>query len=115
VLIDDPGYFNFQSMLQAQRVNMIGVPYTHDGPDLERFAAACVEHHPKLYLTTAVLHNPTGVNVSVGTAHRLLKLAEAHDLTIVEDCIYADLEARPSAGFGPRARFRTGGRPWGVF
>lgn len=98
VLIDDPGYFNFQSMLQAQRVRMVGVPYTRNGPDIDRFAAACIEHHPKLYLTTAVLHNPTGANVTVGTAHRLLKLAEAYDLTLVEDSIYADLEARPSAG-----------------
>ena len=98
VLIDDPCYFNFQSMLQAQRVHMIGVPYGQSGPDLERFAAACTEHRPKLYLTTAVLHNPTGASMSVGTAHRLLKLAEAHDLILVEDSIFADFEARPSPG-----------------
>jgi DNA-binding transcriptional MocR family regulator len=105
VLIDDPGYFNFQSMLQAQRVNMIGVPYTPSGPDLERFAASCIEHRPKLYLTTAVLHNPTGANVSVGTAHRLLKLAELHNIIIVEDSIYADLEARSSPGLAALDRF----------
>jgi DNA-binding transcriptional MocR family regulator len=105
VLIDDPGYFNFQAMMQAQRVNTIGVPYTQNGPDLDVFASACIEHRPKLYLTTAVLHNPTGANVSVGTAHRLLKLAEAHDLVMVEDCIYADLEARPSSGLAALDRF----------
>ncbi|HEY4254161.1 MAG TPA: PLP-dependent aminotransferase family protein [Roseomonas sp.] len=105
VLMDDPGYFNFQAMMQAQRVNVVGVPYTRTGPDLDRFAAACVEHRPKLYLTTAVLHNPTGANVSPGTAHRLLKLAEAHDLILVEDCIYADLEARPSPGLAALDRF----------
>jgi DNA-binding transcriptional MocR family regulator len=105
VLIDDPGYFNFRSMMHAHRVNVVGVPYTQSGPDLERFAAACVHHRPKLYLTTAVLHNPTGSNVSVGTAHRLLKLAEAHDLVLVEDCIYADLEARPSPGLAALDRF----------
>jgi len=55
--VDDPCYFNFQYLMQAQRVRMIGVPYTRNGPDLERFAAACAEHRPKLYLTTAVLHN----------------------------------------------------------
>jgi DNA-binding transcriptional MocR family regulator len=105
VLIDDPGYFNFQSMMQAQRVKIVGIPYTQNGPDLDRFTAACLEHRPKLYLTTAVLHNPTGANVSVGTAHRLLKLADAHDLIIVEDCIYADLEARPSPGLAALDRF----------
>ncbi|MGH8782106.1 PLP-dependent aminotransferase family protein [Paraburkholderia sp.] len=98
VLVDDPCYFNFQSMMQAQRVEMVGIPYTQNGPDLEAFAAACIEHRPKLYLTTAVLHNPTGMNISVSTAHRLLKLAEAHDLIMVEDSVYADLEENASPG-----------------
>jgi len=98
VLVDDPCYFNFQSMLKAQRARLVGVPYTPNGPDLERFAALCAEHRPKLYLTTAVLHNPTGTTVGAGIAHRLLKLAEAHDLILVEDNIFADFEARPSPG-----------------
>lgn len=98
VLIDDPCYFNFRYILQAQRVRMVGVRYTPNGPDLEHFAAVCMEHRPKLYLTTAVLQNPTGANVSLGTGHRLLKLAEIYDLVLVEDNIYADLERRPSPG-----------------
>jgi DNA-binding transcriptional MocR family regulator len=98
VLIDDPCYFNYQATLRAQRVRVIGVPYTQDGPDFEQFATACVEHRPKLYLTSAVLHNPTGASISAGTAHRLLKLAGEHDLILVEDSVYADLECRPSPG-----------------
>jgi DNA-binding transcriptional MocR family regulator len=38
-----------------------------------------------------VLHNPTGVSLSLQTAHRVLQLAQAHDLTIVEDDTYAHL------------------------
>lgn len=98
VLVDDPCYFNFQTTLQAQRVKIVGVPYTPSGPDLELFGAACTQHRPKLYLTNAILHNPTGASASVGTAHKLLKLAEAHDLILVEDNIYGDLEVKPSLG-----------------
>ncbi|WP_448955764.1 aminotransferase-like domain-containing protein [Labrys neptuniae] len=98
VLVDDPCYFNFQSLLQAQRARIIGVPYTRQGPDLDRFASLCAEHRPKLYLTNAVLHNPTGATVNVGIAHRLLKLAEQHDFILVEDNIFADFEARSSPG-----------------
>jgi DNA-binding transcriptional MocR family regulator len=98
VLVDDPCYFNFQSMMHAQRVEMVGIPYTQNGPDLEAFAAACVEHRPKLYVTTSVLHNPTGTNISVSTAHRLLRLAEQHDLILVDDSVYADLEENSSPG-----------------
>jgi DNA-binding transcriptional MocR family regulator len=98
VMVDDPCYFNFQAMLQVQRARIVGVPFTPRGPDLDRFAALCAEYRPKLYLTTAVLHNPTGATVSVGTAHRLLKLAEQHDVILVEDAIFTDFEARSSPG-----------------
>jgi DNA-binding transcriptional MocR family regulator len=98
VLVDDPGYFNFQAVLRAHRVEAIGVPYTPSGPDLAAFAQAAATHRPRLYLTNAALHNPTGASLAPATAHRLLKLAEAHDLIIVEDDIFADFELEP----GPR-------------
>ena len=96
MLIDDPGYFNFQAMLRAQRITVVGVPATPVGPDLAAFAALAGEHRPKLYLTTSTLHNPTGATLSNATAHRLLKLAEAYDLIVVEDDIFADFDAAPS-------------------
>jgi DNA-binding transcriptional MocR family regulator len=37
----------------------------------------------------SVLHNPTGASLSLGHAHRLLTLAQAHDFRIVEDDTYA--------------------------
>jgi DNA-binding transcriptional MocR family regulator len=98
VLVDDPCYFNFPSMMQTQRVEVVGIPYTLHGPDLDAFAAACVKHRPKLYVTTAVLHNPTGVNISASTSHRLLRLAEVHDLILVEDTVYADLDGSAPRG-----------------
>jgi DNA-binding transcriptional MocR family regulator len=52
-------------------------------------AALLREHRPKLYVTVSVLHNPTGASLSLAAAHQVLKLAEAHDLTIVEDDTYA--------------------------
>jgi DNA-binding transcriptional MocR family regulator len=97
VLVDDPCYFNFHALLRAHRANVIAVPYTPSGPDLDLFARALVEHRPRLYITNA-LHNPTGVTLSPVVAHRLLKLAEQHDLAILEDDIFADFEHEP----GPR-------------
>ena len=49
------------------------------------------EHHPRLYVTVSVLHNPTGGMLSLSTAHRLLQLAQDHDLQILEDDTYAHL------------------------
>ncbi len=95
VLVDDPCYFNFLGLLAAHGARAIGVPMTPRGPDLAAFASAARAHRPRLYLTNAGLQNPTGVSLSPAAAHRLLRLAEAYDLTIVEDDILADLEPEP--------------------
>ena len=96
VLVDDPCYFNFQALLRAHQARIIGVPHTPGGPDTAVFAAALAEHEPRLYITNSALHNPTGATVSPQTAHKVLKLAEAHDLVIVEDDIFARFEPDPS-------------------
>lgn len=98
VLLDDPCYFNFQGVLKAHRVRAVGVPRRATGPDLDAFAAAAAAHRPRLYLTNAALHNPTGAGLAAPVAHRLLKLCEAHDIVVVEDDVFADFETEP----GPR-------------
>jgi DNA-binding transcriptional MocR family regulator len=96
VLVDDPCYFNFQALLRAHRVKIVSVPYTPTGPEIARFNEALATHHPRLYVTNAALHNPTGATFSPQTAHRILTAAATHDLTIVEDEIFADFEPEPS-------------------
>ena len=92
VLLDDPCYFNFRALLHAHDARVVGVPWTPDGPDLALFEQALVAYRPRLYVTNAALQNPTGATLSMPTAHRLLGLAAAHGLTVVEDEIFADLE-----------------------
>ncbi|RRV46770.1 PLP-dependent aminotransferase family protein [Pseudomonas sp. p106] len=96
VLVDDPCYFNFHALLKAHRVNIVGVPYTATGPDIEAFGAALREHAPRLYITNSGIHNPTGATLSPVTAHRLLKLADTSSLVIVEDDIFGDFENTPA-------------------
>ena len=96
VLVDDPCYFNFQALLRAHRARIVSVPYTPAGPDIALFNEALAAHAPRLYITNAALHNPTGATLSPQTAHRILTAAAAHDLTIIEDEIFADLEPEPS-------------------
>jgi len=96
VLIDDPGYFNFQALLRAHRVQLVAVPYTAQGPDVQAMEQLLVQHKPRLYLTNTVFHNPTGAVLSPIVAHRVLKLAEDHDLLIIEDDIYAEFAQNTS-------------------
>lgn len=92
VLVDDPCYFNFQALLRAHQVKIAGVPFTPTGPDIAAFERELTSEKPRLYITNAALHNPTGACLSAQTAHRMLNAAAAHDLIIVEDEIFADFE-----------------------
>ena len=96
VLVDDPCYFNFHALLRTHRAKVVGVPYTAIGPDIDAFAQALAEHRPRLYITNSAIHNPTGATLSPVVAHRVLKLADQADLTIVEDDIFADFEVTPA-------------------
>lgn len=97
VLIDDPCYFNFQALLRAHQVRIVGVGYTPTGPDIGSFERVLAAEHPRLYITNSALHNPTGATLSPQTAHRLLNAAARHDVIIVEDDIFADFEPEPSS------------------
>ena len=96
VLVDDPCYFNFQALLRAHRVKVIGVPYTRNGPDIDLFAQALKTERPRLYITNSAVHNPTGAVLAPTTAHRVLKLADQAGITIIEDDIFADFENTPA-------------------
>ena len=92
VLVDDPCYFNFQALLRAHQITIVSVPYTPSGPDLAVFESVLRKERPRLYLTNSALHNPTGATIAAATAHRVLSLAEAYDLRIVEDAIFSEFE-----------------------
>ncbi len=95
-LVDDPCYFNFQALLRAHQVRVVGVPYTRSGPDIAAFETVLATEKPRLYITNSALHNPPGATLSPQTAYKLLRAASDHGLTIVEDDIYADFEPEPS-------------------
>jgi len=89
VLVDEPGWAVEFARLTRQGMRLLPVPRRGDGPDLAVMAQLLQAHRPRLYVTVSVLHNPTGHTLSLAQAHQILKLAEAFDLTIVEDDTYA--------------------------
>jgi DNA-binding transcriptional MocR family regulator len=90
--VDEPGWAVEYARLSQLGMRLLPVPRGNSadgGPDLAVMAALLREHRPRLYVTVSVLHNPTGASIGPAAAHQLLRLAEAHDLTIVEDDTYA--------------------------
>jgi DNA-binding transcriptional MocR family regulator len=96
VFVEDPGYFNLFGLLKLQGIQLIGIPRLRTGPDLEAIENLLTVHRPKLFFVNTVFHNPTATNIAPQVAFRLLQLAQLHDFSLVEDDIYADLQAVPS-------------------
>ncbi|MGJ7579708.1 PLP-dependent aminotransferase family protein [Variovorax sp. RHLX14] len=98
VLVDDPGYPNLMFMLRFLGVELIGVPRTPHGYDLPALEALLSQHKPKAFFTQPRLQSPTCSMASMPQLVRLLQLAQAHDFVLVENDIYADMDAsmRPS-------------------
>jgi DNA-binding transcriptional MocR family regulator len=95
VLVDEPGWPVEFARLALMGVKCIGLPRAADGSGPDRAALRRVLEQrrgadkPRVWITVSVLHNPTGSSITPAAAHEVLKIAEAHDLTIVEDDTYA--------------------------
>jgi DNA-binding transcriptional MocR family regulator len=91
VMVEEPGWAVEFARLHALGMRILPVPRGPAGPDLAVMARYCEAHAPKLFVSVSVLHNPTGYNLSPGSAHRVLQLAQQHDFHIVEDDTYSHI------------------------
>lgn len=106
VLVDDPGYPNLMFMLRFLGARLVGVPRTPDGYDLVALEALLSEHRPKVFFTQPRLQSPSNSVAPLAQLVRLLQLAEAHALTIVENDIYADLDPEPRSSLASLDQLR---------
>jgi DNA-binding transcriptional MocR family regulator len=91
VLVDEPGWAVEYARLTRLGMRLLPVPRGPNGPDLDVMRSLLQAHRPRLYATVSVLHNPTGCSLPLAAAHQVLKLAEAHDVVVVEDDTYVHL------------------------
>jgi len=91
IFVDDPAWFLMFGSFAALGAKVVGIPRLADGPDIARLAELAALHKPRLYVINSVLHNPTSTSLSAAKAFQILRLAEEHDFTIVEDDIYCDM------------------------
>jgi DNA-binding transcriptional MocR family regulator len=91
VIVEAPTYHGFLSILQQRGAQIIGIPMTPQGMNLDLLAQYLESHRPRLIYTMSTLHNPTGITTDVSHRRKLLALAEAYDCPIVEDNAYEPL------------------------
>lgn len=94
VLVDDPAYFNLFGCFQTLGAKIIAVPRIKDGPDIHALEKILHRHSIKLFVTSSLLQNPTGTNISPAVAFQLLNLAQQHDFMLVDDDIYGDFHSQ---------------------
>lgn len=92
VLVDAPGYANLLSSLRFMGAELLGVPRTPMGYDLEVLEQLLETHRPKVFFTQPRLQSPTGSSAHISHLHRVLQLADRYDLSIVENDLYAAID-----------------------
>ncbi|RZI41338.1 PLP-dependent aminotransferase family protein [Herbaspirillum sp. HC18] len=105
IFVDDPAWFLMFGSFATLGAKVIGIPRLPDGPDIAKLAELAAVHKPKLYVINSVLHNPTSTSLSAAKAFQILKIAEQHGFTIVEDDIYCDLH--PGSSVQPATRIAS--------
>jgi 2-aminoadipate transaminase len=104
VLVEDPTYFVFLSILQSRGIGARGVKLERDGIDLAQLETVLerlkksgeLRRVKALYLVT-YFQNPTGATTSLAKKRAVLKLlkkyerATGHPLYLIEDAAYREL------------------------
>lgn len=76
-------------------IDMVGVPVDEDGMRVDLLDAKLDElgdaRKPKFIYALTTYQNPTGTNLSLDRRHRLIEIAAARDIPIIEDNCYGDV------------------------
>lgn len=99
VLVDAPGYPNLMRVLRALGAQLIGVPRSPDGYDMATLERLLDGQQPSAFFTQPRLQSPTCSRASLGQLHQILQWAEQRNFMIVENDIYADMDANRQPSF----------------
>jgi 2-aminoadipate transaminase len=101
VILENPGYPGAVAIFSGARARCLGVAvHTHAEPgralglDVEALEATLAANRVKLIVLTPDLQNPTGTSMPLASRRKVLELASRHQVPIIEDHIYARLQAR---------------------
>ncbi|MHC8382067.1 aminotransferase-like domain-containing protein [Pseudomonas sp. LB3P14] len=100
-------YSGFIVLAEALHLEIVPIPVTEHGPDLEALDSLCVRRRVRAVYTMPTLHNPLGWVMSADQRESLVTIARRHDLLIIEDAAYAFLAEDPPAPLAQLAPERT--------
>jgi DNA-binding transcriptional MocR family regulator len=100
-------YSGFIVLAEALHLEIVPIPVTEQGPDLEALDRLCRSRRVRAVYSMPTLHNPLGWVMSADQRDSLVTIARKHDLLIIEDAAYAFLAENPPAPIAQLAPERT--------
>lgn len=91
VAADALTYPGFKVLAQALSLEVLAIPVTDSGPDLDALERLCRQRPVRGLYSMPTLHNPMGWVMSFEQRERLVAIARKHALHIIEDAAYAFL------------------------
>jgi DNA-binding transcriptional MocR family regulator len=93
VVVESPGYSGLFELLRLHGIDMIELPRTPRGPDVDALQTLLATHRPSALFINSACHNPTGSCLAPAVAQRLLQLTRKHSVLVIEDDVYADFQS----------------------
>jgi DNA-binding transcriptional MocR family regulator len=100
-------YSGFIVLAEALHLEIVPIPVTEQGPDLEALDRLCRSRRVRAVYSMPTLHNPLGWVMRADQRESLVTIARKHDLLIIEDAAYAFLAENPPAPIAQLAPERT--------
>jgi DNA-binding transcriptional MocR family regulator len=100
-------YSGFIVLAEALHLEIVPIPVTEQGPDLEALDSLCRSRRVRAVYSMPTLHNPLGWVMRADQRESLVTIARKHDLLIIEDAAYAFLAENPPAPIAQLAPERT--------
>jgi DNA-binding transcriptional MocR family regulator len=107
VAADALTYPGFKVLAEALRLEVLAIPLTDTGPDLNALEKLCRHRTVRGVYSMPTLHNPMGWVMSLEQRQHLVAIARKHGLHIIEDAAYAFLVPNPPPPLAELAPERT--------
>jgi DNA-binding transcriptional MocR family regulator len=95
VAVDALTYSGFKVIADAHRLELVPIPLSEAGPDLEALEGLCRKRRVKAVYAMPTLHNPMGWVMDLPWRERLVNIARTHGVLLIEDAAYAFLADAP--------------------
>lgn len=97
VLLEDPAYHGLLRVFASARANIIPVPVSDSGININALEALASQQKARLLVVTPDFQNPTGTSLNMEQRKAIVEIAQRAGWVVIESTIYRDLRYRGHA------------------